>query len=340
MANRVTITDLAKAAGVSASTVDRIINRRGAVQRRTEEHVLAVAEQIGFHAVIGLRKRLIEKAPERTFGFLINRKDRTLYNKFGHLLTAATLASTQVHGHAVVRHMDDLSPEATAEAIRSLGAECDAVAGVCIDHPRVSLAVADLATAGVPFWSMFSDISAPERAGFVGANGWKMGRSAAWFFQRMHPTGGTVAVLTGSNRYLAHQEYDSGFRNALAGSSAMFRLLPTRETQESDKQAFDLVHQLLAEHPDLTGIFLAGGGVDGAIAALQSLGREKLTLISTEISDRTQGYLTEGLVDVAISHRAELVAQQVVHAMERAISPGLSPVILTTPQDIVISESI
>jgi LacI family transcriptional regulator len=51
MKNRVTIIDLAKAAGVSVSTVDRIMNKRGPVQRATAEHVLSVAQGIGFKGV-------------------------------------------------------------------------------------------------------------------------------------------------------------------------------------------------------------------------------------------------------------------------------------------------
>ncbi len=49
MAKRPTMTDLAKAAGVSIATVDRVINRRLPVNSYTTQRVVDAAEAIGFH---------------------------------------------------------------------------------------------------------------------------------------------------------------------------------------------------------------------------------------------------------------------------------------------------
>ena len=48
MKRRPTIPDLAKLAGVSVSTVNRIINQTGSVRQPTRERVLRTAEEIGF----------------------------------------------------------------------------------------------------------------------------------------------------------------------------------------------------------------------------------------------------------------------------------------------------
>ena len=45
---RATITDVAAAAGVAASTVSRAFTRPERVNHRTREHVLAVAEELGY----------------------------------------------------------------------------------------------------------------------------------------------------------------------------------------------------------------------------------------------------------------------------------------------------
>ena len=51
MARRATIADLAQKAGVSVSTIDRILNGRDPVRKATAEKVLAAAEEIGFYAL-------------------------------------------------------------------------------------------------------------------------------------------------------------------------------------------------------------------------------------------------------------------------------------------------
>ena len=51
MIRRPTIPDLAEAAGVSVSTVNRVINRAESVRKPTRDRVLAAAQDIGFYGV-------------------------------------------------------------------------------------------------------------------------------------------------------------------------------------------------------------------------------------------------------------------------------------------------
>ena len=46
--NMVTINDVAKAAGVSKGTVDRVIHNRGEVSAKSREKVLRVIEELGY----------------------------------------------------------------------------------------------------------------------------------------------------------------------------------------------------------------------------------------------------------------------------------------------------
>ena len=58
MARRFTIHDLAARAGVSVSTIDRILNGRSEVRAATGQRVLEAAEAMGFYALPALRQRL------------------------------------------------------------------------------------------------------------------------------------------------------------------------------------------------------------------------------------------------------------------------------------------
>ena len=89
MGNRPTITDLAKAAGVSVATVDRVLNQRHPVRESTAERVLRAAEAIDFHATALIRRRLREGVPVRTFGFLLQKRADVFYQQLGVDLAAA-----------------------------------------------------------------------------------------------------------------------------------------------------------------------------------------------------------------------------------------------------------
>ncbi|TIU85178.1 MAG: LacI family transcriptional regulator, partial [Mesorhizobium sp.] len=47
---RSTLTDIAREAGVSAATVDRVLNNRAGVRARTREVVLETAQRLGYIA--------------------------------------------------------------------------------------------------------------------------------------------------------------------------------------------------------------------------------------------------------------------------------------------------
>ncbi|NKF34006.1 LacI family transcriptional regulator, partial [Pseudomonas sp. BGM005] len=54
---RPTISDLARASGVSVATVDRVLNGRHRVREETARRVYDAAQSIGYHAVGLIRQR-------------------------------------------------------------------------------------------------------------------------------------------------------------------------------------------------------------------------------------------------------------------------------------------
>jgi LacI family transcriptional regulator len=322
---RPSITDLAKASQVSVSTIDRILSGRGYVKAATVEHVLAAAERIGFHAIGSIRSRMDEAAPERHFGFLLNSKDRRLYSRLAEQLAERTAAAPSVRGRAVIRHLPDLDPDAAASALLELGGQCDAVACVCIDHPRVNMAVADLAARKVPVVAMISDISSHERRGFVGSNDWQLGRTAGWFMRRLCHLPGPVALLVGSDRYLCQQAHEASFRSSLRSGSAGLDVLEACSTDEADARGRAVMRQLLDRHPDLVGVMVAGGGLDGVTAALRERDRQQIVVIGTELTEATQADLTAGSIDLILSHPISEIADQVVKSLVLVTDPKAPP---------------
>ncbi|MEI4488918.1 LacI family DNA-binding transcriptional regulator [Frigidibacter sp. MR17.14] len=341
MARRKTMADLAEAADVSLSTIDRILSGRGPVKRMTLEHVLETAEEIGFHATGTIRARLTQDSPERVFGFLLNPDSRHLYTRLAQDLIRATEQSPVIRGQAIVRHLARIDPEETAAALRELGSRCHAITAVMMDHPLINLAVADLARQGVPVLALMSDISAPERAGFLGASDWKLGRTAGWFMRRLRPEGGKVAVLVGSGSYLCQRAHEMGFRQYLADHGCPHQLLPSRLTGEEDRTAREEMIRQISETPDLAGVMVAGGGLDGVVAAVRERKRGDLTVIGTEMTDATRPALLDGTVDVILCHPSLALVDRTIEGMIIALDrPGSGPLHHIVPFEIAVSESV
>src|SRR5690606_16008461 len=114
---------------------------------------------------------------------------------------------------AIIRLVDQLTPEAISAELMQLGEECDAVAVVCADHPQVSQTINALHERKVPVIAYITDLSAPSRAGYVGTDNWKLGRTAAYFIANMVRRPGKIATFIGNHRYQCQDFSDASFRS-------------------------------------------------------------------------------------------------------------------------------
>ena len=319
---RPTIADLAQAAGLSLSTVNRLLHGTGSVRPETVERILETAEQIGFYGLGALRDRKRDNLPHRTLGFLMQQSHRPLYQMWADaiLVAAARRADTVIK--ATVLFEDDLAPEAVTANLLKLGEQCDAVAIITADHPLVSQAIDELRGKGTPVVAYVTDLSAASRAGFVGTDNWKIGRTAAWFVSQTAGQPGKVFPLIGSNRYQCQDISDASFRSYMREHAPEFDVSDTLLTHEEPDNAYEIVRKLIEDWPDLRGIFVNGGGISGVLRALRELPpdrRHDIRIVCRDIGPETRKGLSEGLITASLCHPLERMPQEVIDVMLRLV---------------------
>jgi LacI family transcriptional regulator len=313
---RPTITDLARAAGVSISTVDRVLNGRDPVRRDKAEAVLAAARTIGFHAEQAIRHRLTAERPERVFGFILLKEKRAFYRGVAGALKQAVEAATTVRGRAKLVFLEELTPTSVAEAIATLAKSVDGMAVVAADHPRVSQAVELAAARNVPVITLISDLTAAARAGYVGLDNWKVGRSAAWAVANMCRQPGKVAILIGSHRYLCQDVSEMSFRSYMRELAPQFGVMESVTTFEDPGYAYENTLNLLRRTPNLVGLWVAGGGIEGVVQAIADDGAaERLVTIGRDLTEDTRSALIEGTIKLVLSHPLKAMAVATVDAL-------------------------
>lgn len=325
--SRPTIADLAKAANVGISTVDRVLNGRDPVRHQTAERVLQAAQEIGFHGVTAIRRRIENDKPIIKFGFLLKQSHRKLYQMWAEVLSKAVENFPDAHGRAVVRFMDDLEPAKAAEAIFALSREVDVIGTITSDHPQVNHAIDGLAAEGIPVFTMISDLTGAGRAGYVGNDCVKKGRTAAWFIDNVNRQPGKVGVFVGSHRYLAQELCEMGFRSHFRESAREFQMMETLGTLEEPDIAYDLTRNILASEDNWVGLYVAGGGITGVMRALREDGgpaARRLVVVAHELTNETRTGLAEGLIKAVLSHPPKLLAETLVTAMAKAVGADRS----------------
>ncbi len=320
LGRRPTIADLARAAGVSVATVDRVLNARHRVREPTAAQVLRAAETIGFHAAPLLKHRLRSEVPERGFAFLLQRPD-PFYTQLGADLAAATRALTQFRGKPIVDYAPDLSPAVVAERLLRLGETAHAVAVVSVDHPRVSDAIATLRARGAPTFAILTELGAEAAAPYVGRDNRKEGRTAAWLIAKAAKRPGKVGIIVGSHRFLCQEIAEISFRAYLRENAPEFTPLEPLVNLEEPRIAYAATQDMIATHRDLVGLYICGGGMEGAIAGARDETRPgDLAIVCNELTAKTRAGLIDGVLTAVISTPTALLAERALSAMAAAIT--------------------
>ncbi|MGN8023259.1 LacI family DNA-binding transcriptional regulator [Phyllobacterium sp. 22229] len=343
MANRPTIADLARVSGVSVATVDRVLNNRLPVREETARRVYDAANSIGYHAAGLIRQRMRQELPEYRLGFLLQKSGQHFYQDFAREIDQAVHAAPHFRGVPVVDFCPSLAPEDIIVKLRSLAGRTQSVALVAPDHPSITAVIEDLKARGIAVFSLLSDFAAGVREGYVGLNNRKAGRTAAWMIAKTARRPGKVAIFVGSHRFQGHELREIGFRSFFREEAPEFTVLDTLINLETRQITHEAMLNLLEHHPDLAGCYVAGGGMEGAIAALrESILPEPPVMICNEITPESRAALADKVVTMAIATPLPRLCRELVELMGHVIETGAAntPGQTFLPFDIYLPENI
>ena len=320
---RPTILDLAQEAGVSVSTVTRVLSGESTVRDRTVQQVKDTAERIGFYGVRAIQAKIISRKPKLKFGFLLHQPTRKFYKMIGAALETAARAHDDQEIETEIFYAEDLAPQVIAAKLIEFGERSHAVGVVTAVHPLVTNAVNILREKNVPVFALISQLSQADGANYVGLDNWKLGRASAWAFHHICKSPGKIGVLVGNYRYRCQEMNEIGFRSYFREMAPDFTILEPLATFETNAVAEEMTENLINEHPDLIGLFIAGGGISGAMNALRTRGKSgKIMGLGFDLTENTRAGLLDGTLTMVLGHPLERLAQETISGMLRAIKLG------------------
>ncbi|MGO7208563.1 substrate-binding domain-containing protein, partial [Rhizobium ruizarguesonis] len=139
------------------------------------------------------------------------------------------------------------------------------------------------------------------RDAYVGVNNRKVGRTAAWTIARTAHRPGKVACFVGSHRFHGHELREIGFRSYFRENAPDFDVVDTLINLETAEITHEATLTLLQKHPDLVGLYVCGGGMEGAISAFREEGvGGKIVLVVNELTPDSKAGLADDIVAMAI----------------------------------------
>lgn len=308
---KTTISDVARDAGVSRATADRVLNHRGGVSMRKERAVLESAKRLGLDRNLEakpatqLRVCVLMKPPQNPFYDLLARGFRE-----ANLLYAPQAIT------AYVSHIDVLAPEAICETLQSVQSRYDALVIVAPSHAGTVEALRQISER-IPVVTLSTDLPLHVPHYYVGPDNDRAGRLAGELMGRLlGPEGGKVLLVAGLSEFSGHVERKRGFQSILAADYPACTVSATFETQDQNELAAKAVATALEADPTIRGVYNISQGNDDITLRIDRLGiTERLVFICHDLTRVTRALLLARRIDAVIDQDPVLEARRAMEVI-------------------------
>lgn len=292
------VKDIAHQAGLSTATVDRVLHRRDGVRTQTRLRIEAAIRELErqeANLLRGGRNQAIDvvmEAPDR-----FSRQVRDAFEAEAGAFYPA-LFRPRFH---IGEQIEPARFAWTLDRIRSRGTGGVVVKGP--DVPAVREAVDRLEAAGIPVFTLVTDLSETRRLAYAGMDNAAAGDTAAWLIaMAVRSPRARVLVLQSSLRFRGEGDRVVAFAAALGQRHPHLAMTTISEGFGKDHATGPLIAAALAAHPDIVAVYSVGGGNRAVIAEFDRLNRPIEVFVAHDLDEDNRSMLAARRIHFVLHH--------------------------------------
>jgi LacI family transcriptional regulator len=313
---RPTVNDIAREAGVSLATVDRVLNERPGVRDKTIRAVNDAIAKLGYVRDLAAAN-LARSRSYRLAVVLPDTESQFIQTLEAALIDAGRVAAT-TRTEVCLHRFPAEDPHALAALLGTLpGRDYAGVALMAPETPILRDAVRGLRAKGLPVVALVSDLPNTGRDHFIGIDNRAAGRTAGVLMGR-YLGGGPGQVLVLGQSLLARDtiERRRGFDEVMLRDFPGIEALQTLETHGSATALTQIVTEMLANAPAVRGIYAMGGSHRALTQTLADMGLSgKLTVIGHELTPHARTALEAGEISAVITQNLGHLARSTLRVL-------------------------
>ncbi len=297
-----TIETIAREAGVSPGTVDRVIHDRGRVKPETAARVREVMAALDFRPN-SLGRAFYMARQNNKIGVLVAQREPDFQ---ALILEGVRAGADYARQHGIQVLTETASPDdgaaymAALERLLAGGVRALVLRG--IPSERLDEQLERLRAEKIPVVAYNEDVPKELRSCFVGQDDRRSGACGAFLMEQLCPGGGSVLIVGVTEENYSSRERIAGFADYFekngAGAMDLSHVIYGGGRHEL---ALARTGKSLRAIPDLKGIFVGGAGLSGAAQAVEDAGLSgKVKVVGYDATGTNIAYLKRGTVQFLI----------------------------------------
>ena len=341
----VRLVDIARMAGVSTATVDRVIHNRGKVSAANLARINAVLQRVDYRP--NLIARTLASGRQYVIAVVMPRFAAGEYWADFEAGVAQAEAEARRYNVTVRRYCFDQYDGASFEALLATlrDESFDGAVLATLFAERVIPFTAELDARGIPYVFVDSDLPACNRLAYCGTSSFDAGAVAARLLCEGLEPGADLVVGKilhrgdgGSNQC---RERERGFRDYLERHDFRGELYDVALRLDDETCNARRLDELFAVHPSIAGAVTFNSTCYILAGYLAARGRHDVRLVGYDVIDRNRRMLADGVVTALVAQRPEVQGYRGVMSLCGWLVEGRRPGTAgNLPIDILLKENI
>lgn len=307
MAKKTTIDMVAKRAGVSRGTVDRVINQRSYVKAEVKERVIQAIKDLDYMPLrteqahrLGLTDKTAETCK---LGVLLPNWTGYFKSEVTRGIADAQKLLKDYHIDVLIEESQTDMPDEIVERLEFLRQQgVNGIAMCAKDHKSIIQSINSLHESGIPVVTFNSDIATSKRLCFIGQDLLQGGRVAGELMIKLLDSKDKLLVGVGNPEFYAHRGRLQGFCDRIYEEGFEEKNLKIIKTYNDYFLTYQKVSEALIEEPDIKGIYMANHSAIGCAEAVNESGLQgKIHIICHDLTNETKHLLKVGKIDFALA---------------------------------------